>query len=292
MQPVTASNATRLGLARLRPRSMLFTLFGDYIYPKGGEIRLGALVAIGAVLGMSEAAVRSAVARLARERWILARRRGRTSSYRLSPAGRDLIAEGTQRIYRANGRRWNGTWCLLTYSVPESQRALRDRMRRQLAWLGFGALGAGIYVAARDRSDDVRGLARAVGASTFARTFLARTAGETRDAQLVAACWDLRAIDAAYRRFVRRYARRLARDRAKALRGRLADAEAFVTRFALTHDFRRFPFIDPDLPDALLPRAWAGRPARALFSRYHAMLAEGALRFFESCARASSSGYS
>ena len=34
-------------LAVLRPRSMLFTLFGDYIYPKGGDIWQGSLVTIG-----------------------------------------------------------------------------------------------------------------------------------------------------------------------------------------------------------------------------------------------------
>ena len=266
---------------------MLFTLFGDYVYPEGGEIWLGSLVAIGRALGMSEVAVRSAVARLARERWIVARRRGRRSFYRLSPAGKALIEEGTQRIYRADGRAWDGAWCLLSYSIPESKRALRDRMRKQLAWLGFGQLASGTYVAPRDVSLHVHRLAQRLGADGFARTFIARGAGGTSDQHLVSQCWDIRRIARAYQRFLRRYGPLYARDRARKTRRRLSQANAFIVRFALTHDFRRFPFIDPDLPRRLLPKDWAGARARKLFEDYHAMLTEGALRYF---ADASSSG--
>lgn len=269
---------------------MLFTLFGDYVYPEGGDIRLRSLVAIGAALGMSEVAVRSAVARLARERWIIARRSSQRSFYRLSPAGRALIEEGTRRIYRADGRTWDGAWCLLTYSIPESKRALRDRMRKQLAWLGFGPIGGGTYVAPRDVSDEVRHLAERLGASGFVRTFVASGSGGTDDAHIVRESWDLRRIAGAYARFIRHYAPLYESDRARKAKRALEDVDAFIVRFALTHDFRRFPFIDPDLPPVLLPKNWAGARARKLFENYHAMLTDGALRFFESCAAASSSG--
>jgi phenylacetic acid degradation operon negative regulatory protein len=274
-------------LAPLRPRSMLFTLFGDYVYPEGGDIWLGSLVAIGAALGMSEVAVRSAVARLARERWIVARRSGQRSYYRLSPSGRALIQEGTQRIYRADDRPWDGNWCLLTYSIPESRRSLRDRMRKQLAWLGFGPLGSGTYVAPRDVSDQVRRLAEELGADGFAKTFIARGAGGTSDKHIVGQAWKLERIARAYERFIKLYAPLYLRDRKRRV---LDDKAAFIVRFALTHDFRRFPFIDPDLPRTLLPKGWAGARARALFENYHAMLTDGALRFFEASTSASSLG--
>ncbi len=269
---------------------MLFTLFGDYVYPEGKGIWLGSLVRIGKALGMSEVAVRSAVARLARERWIVARRSGQRSFYRLSPSGRALIEEGTQRIYHADGRVWDGRWCLLTYSIPEKRRALRDRMRQQLAWLGFGPLGSGTYVAPRDMSAEVRRLADRLGAGGFAKTFIARGVAGTSDAHIVRQAWDLRRITAAYERFIAHYAPLYARDRRRVARGQLDDAGAFIVRFTLTHDFRRFPFMDPDLPRRLLPKDWAGTRARRLFEDYHAMLTDGALRFFAASAAASSSG--
>ena len=277
-------------MAALRPRPMLFTLLGDYLYPLRKDIWLGSLVVIGAALGLSETATRSAVARLAREGWIVGRRSAGRSFYRLSPAGRALIEEGTRRIYSSDGRRWDGNWCLLSYSIPEERRALRDRMRKQLAWLGFGALGAGTYVAPRDVSADVQRLAHRLGADGFAKTFMARSSGATNDAQIVRRCWDMTRIAGAYERFIRHYAPRYERDQRRRRRGELSDREAFTTRFALTHDFRRFPFIDPDLPRDLLPRGWAGARARELFDDYHAMLTDGALRFFSAASASRSSG--
>jgi phenylacetic acid degradation operon negative regulatory protein len=290
VQPPKGHYSKPPSLAPLRPRSMLFTLFGDYVYPQRADIWLGSLVIIGAALGMSEVAVRSAVARLARERWIVARRNGQRSYYRLSPAGRALIEEGTQRIYHADGRTWDGSWCLLTYSIPESRRSLRDRMRKQLAWLGFGPLGSGTYIAPRDVSVQVRRLAERLGADGFAKTFIARGAGTTSDKHIVTQAWDLSRIARAYQRFINLYGPLYARDKKRQGRRALDDRDAFVVRFALTHDFRRFPFIDPDLPRTLLPKGWAGTRARTLFEGYHAMLTDGAMRFFEVVSAASTSG--
>jgi len=290
VQPPKRPQSKPPSLAPLRPRSMLFTLFGDYVYPQRGDIWLGSLVIIGSALGMSEVAVRSAVARLARELWVVARRSGQRSFYRLSPAGRALIEEGTQRIYRADGRGWDGNWCLLTYSIPESRRLVRDRMRKQLAWLGFGPLGSGTYVAPRDVSVQVRRLAERLGADGFAKTFIARGAGATSDKQIVAQSWDLSRIAHAYERFITLYGPLYTRDKKRKSRRELDDRDAFILRFVITHDFRRFPFIDPDLPRTLLPKRWAGARARSLFETYHAMLTDGAMRFFDAVCAASSSG--
>jgi phenylacetic acid degradation operon negative regulatory protein len=37
----------------------------------------------------------------------------------------------------------------------------------------------------------------------------------------------------------------------------------------LVHAWRRFPFIDPELPAELLPEPWAGARAAALFAARH-----------------------
>ncbi|HXW77221.1 MAG TPA: PaaX family transcriptional regulator C-terminal domain-containing protein [Candidatus Eremiobacteraceae bacterium] len=266
----------------MRARSMLFTLYGDYAAVRRTDVRLGALVEIGRVLGLSETAVRSAVARLASGGWLSARRDGGRSYYALSEAGRRLIAEGTERIYRPRGATWDGTWCILTYSIPERSRSVRDRVRKQLAWLGFGAMGPGAYISPRDVAAATQSLFREHAAHSFARIFTGRFDGPGTDRELVRQCWDLAAIARRYQAFIRHYAPLFRRDRV----ARVGDVEAFVTRFALTHDFRRFPFIDPDLPAELLPNDWAGARARRLFERHHALLRAGAMRFFDRAVRA------
>lgn len=265
----------------LRPRSMLFTLYGDYAYPRGQAIGLRSLVTFGARLGIGQTAVRSAVARLSRQDWLEARKAGNRSAYGLTEAGRRLIDEGTRRIYHPRTRTWDARWCLLTYSIPETRRAARDRIRRQLAWLGFGFLGGGTYVSPRKVESEARALVSAHGADRFARIFSAHLSEAGADADLVRQCWNLAAIGKRYDAFVAHYDPLRRRDVRRARAGSLNDADAFTARFALTHDFRRFPFIDPDLPRELLPASWSGFRARALFDDYHGMLTDGALRFFD-----------
>jgi phenylacetic acid degradation operon negative regulatory protein len=270
---------------------MLFTLYGDYAYPRGVDLWQGSLVAFGRRLGISEVAIRSAVARLAGDGWLAARRIGNRSFYALSARGRSLIEEGTQRIYRPRRAEWNGTWCVLTYAIPESKRAYRDRLREQLAWLGFGALGGGAYVSPRDVARQAQALVAEHGVADFTRIFTARFDGPVPAGAMVSRCWDVPAIARQYDAFVKHYQPLYRRDAALRRRRALSDASAFVHRFALTHDFRRFPFVDPDLPAQLLPRRWPGAQARELFERYHALLSDGALRFFTAtAARGESNG--
>ena len=273
----------RAGLVRLRPRSALFTLYGDYAYPQGADLWLGSLVNLARTLGLSEVAVRSAVARLAREGWIGVRRQGNRSFYGLSAQGRTLIEEGTRRIYERRPN-WNGSWCLLTYSIPESRRSHRDRIRKQLAWLGFGPLGGGTYISPRDVTREVQALIAAHSVAEYARVFSARFDGPGSDEALALHCWVLPAIAKRYDAFIAHYTPMFRRDQRRHRARSLPDREAFVTRFLLTHDFRRFPFIDPELPAALLPPKWSGSRARDLFERYHAMLTHGAIRHFTSVA--------
>ena len=50
---------------------------------------------------------------------------------------------------------------------------------------------------------------------------------------------------------------------------------------AIVHAWRRFPFIDPDLPDDLLPRDWPRRRAYELFREHHDRWAAAAQAHFD-----------
>ena len=83
----------------LRAGSLIVTIFGDSIMPRGGAIALGSLIQLGEPFGLNERLVRTATARLAQEGWLEARRVGKHSEYRLSDDGRERFAEATERIY-------------------------------------------------------------------------------------------------------------------------------------------------------------------------------------------------
>src|SRR5262249_20498416 len=91
----------------LRAGSLLITIFGDAIAPRGGAVTLGSLIRLAAPFGLAERAVRTSVARLAREGWLVSRRAGRRSEYRLTRSGAERFAEATRRIYGERPPAWN-----------------------------------------------------------------------------------------------------------------------------------------------------------------------------------------
>ena len=140
----------------------------------------------------------------------------------------------------------------------------------------------GRKVVENDLLDRLASLADRYGLAGRFEAFTARHEGPTADVDWAARHWDLRATDEAYAAFVAEWRPRLERERGAAAGGEaLADAMCFVERTRLVHAFRKFLFIDPGLPQELLPERWAGTGARAVFSAYYHLLTEGALRFFE-----------
>jgi len=259
---------------------MLFTLYGDYVRHYGSTIWVGSLIALMAELGFTSSAVRAAVSRMTRQGWLAPLRSSRASYYALTARGQGRVEEAAQRIFKLHPERWDGRWRVLSLAPSEVERKRRDQLRRELAWVGFAPLSRGTYITPNDLFDGVRALADTYGLAGRFEMFTANHTGPTPDAEFAARCWDLRAIDEGYAGFVATWTPRLDAHRAASGEAR-SDATCFVEKTQLVHAFRKFLFIDPGLPQELLPERWHGTDARAMFSAYYHLLAEGALRFFE-----------
>ncbi len=263
----------------IRPQSMMFTLFGDYIMHRGGEVWVGSLIRIAAQFGLSEQAVRSALSRMSQKGWLKARRVGNRPYYGPTARTRRLLEEGERRIFRQQGEAWDGHWRLLVYSIPERKREIRAELRKQLAWLGYGPLSSGSWICPHDVDDDLHGLIERLGIESFVERFTASHAGHASERDLAARCWDLAGINRRYEQFLGKWEPTF---EAFKERDHVPDSECFVHRFMLIHEYRKFFFIDPELPTELLPTAWHGRQARDLFLSFHERLAAPANRFFDS----------
>lgn len=244
----------------MRPRAIVFDLFGDYVRYRGGRIGLRPLTDLLALFGVQSDAVRVVMSRLRREGWFTSERVGRQSVYVISDRTWALLDEGRARIFERAAASWAGQWYVVIYSVPETDRAARERLRKQLSWLGYGPLAASTWVCPHDRHDAA---AAALADEPAARVDLltARSRGRAADREMAARCWDLTALDRDYRRFLTTWSPRLADFEA----GRVRGPDALVTRTRLVHAYRHFPFRDPDLPAELLPEQWSGHRAHRLF---------------------------
>lgn len=234
----------------LRGGSLIVTLFGDSIMPRGGAIALGSLIRLATPFGLSERLVRTATARLAHDGWLEAQRAGKLSEYRLSKSGRARFAEATQRIYGEATAPWTGRWTLIV--LPAAGAAERQRLRKELAWHGFGELSSGVFAHPETPSGPFLPPGTLV--------FDANLANAKSPAELVKMGWDLGDLAKRYQRFVQRFERAL-----EALRqGSIEPQGAFVLRTLLIHEYRRLHLRDPLLPRRLLPEQWPGIRAAEL----------------------------
>jgi phenylacetic acid degradation operon negative regulatory protein len=261
----------------LRAGSMLITVFGDAIAPRGAAATLGSLIRVAAALGLTERLVRTSVARLAQDDWLVTRRDGRLSEYRLSPSGERRFSEATRRIYAASPEHWDGRWTLLL--LPSANG--RDRLRDELLWLGFGQLNPGLLAHPTRSVEDAREQLVSTGAKSGQVVVLESRSGDlAADREIARQGWDLADLEKRYARFVRAFEPAQA-----AIRRASPDPEsAFVLRTLLIHEFRRIHLRDPLLPLTLLPDGWIGESAYALTRDVYTRVFDAAERWLSDTA--------
>jgi ring-1,2-phenylacetyl-CoA epoxidase subunit PaaA len=258
-------------------RSRLVTLLGDLVLPTGGTAWLSTLSAAMSAFGVAPATTRQALRRLVAQDLVTTERRGRLAVYRLTPAARQRFTEAADRIYLRRPLAWDGRWRLLTYSFAEQDRPVRDALRRELRWLGYGPVGNGTWVCPWDlgsRLDVV--LAKHDVARTVER-FTAELGGDDRE--LAARAYDLDTLRAEHRRFIESQATRSAGSGGQES-DTDADRAAFIRRVDLVHRWRRFLFLDPGLPPELVPTDWLGERAGAAFVDAYRADETAAWRYF------------
>jgi phenylacetic acid degradation operon negative regulatory protein len=240
----------------VRSGSLIITMLGDAIAPRGGAVTLGSLIRLAQPFGITERLVRTSVGRLAQDGWLESQRTGRQSEYRLTDRGRHRFAEATQRIYADSPQSWDRTWTLLL--LPESPRARRERIRDEMGWLGFGQISAGVLAHPSRTLDDTRAQLTELGEATGVVLMRASSEELPFDRELVKAGWDLADLSRRYARFVSGFA---AIRTALAAGGEPSPENAFIVRTLLIHEYRKIHLRDPLLPVDLLPENWIGTAA-------------------------------
>ncbi len=251
---------------------MLLTLLGEFVLPAGGSAWTQTIVGCLRVLDVEEKNARQALSRLAEQGFVRGSRSGRRVRWHLTPTGVDLLTRGTERIYGFGGGRdeWDGRWLVVVLAAPEDVRPVRHQLRSRLGFLGLGFLGTALALTPHvEREAAVMSVLKDLGLAGGAVVLRAEV-GDLSPSDLLPRAWDLAGLSEGYRAFVRAFeSRQPVQARAQ-----------FVALASLVHAWRRFPFVDPELPGELLVPDWPGRRAKALFDERHARWASGACRFF------------
>ena len=239
-----------------RTGSIVITVFGDAILPRGGSVWLGTLLEFFKGLDIDGGVVRTAMSRLAADGWLERSKVGRNSFYRLAGKGRRTFEAATQHIYDTPPSDWTGRFELLLIGSGED----RDASREALKNAGFGSPLPGVWVA----PSGVPVPEEAAGAIR-----LEVSAEDDSGRRLLRESWPLQRTSEAYLRFMKAFEPL----RGWIARNSLGEADAFTARILLIHHYRRVVLRDPLLPTALLPQDWPGSAARRLCGEiYRALL--------------------
>lgn len=269
--PIVATLLDQFNAKRpVRAWSLIITLYGDAIVPRGGSLWLGSLSQIMALFHIDAGHVRTAMSRLTADGWLTREKVGRNSYYRLTRREAGSFIAATERIYFAHSPPFDGRLrlALLGPGIDD-----RPAMRPMLDGAGFVALSPATYVAYADPAPplpDTEGL------------FLLHSQEGCNLSGLAAAAWKLEPIAQAYRAFITRFS---SLDAALATAtDPVPEPDALVARVLLIHDFRRIVLRDPGLPVVLLPEDWPGMAARQLTARVYRRLVTASEAFLDAAA--------
>jgi phenylacetic acid degradation operon negative regulatory protein len=254
-------------------RSVLLTLLGEFVLPAPDGVWQETLIRALGTLDHKTQSARQALARSVTAGWLRAERHGRRSRVHLTPDTAEMLTVGARRIYSfGEPWEWDGRWLLVALRVPENRREVRHQVRSRLAWAGFGSLGGGLWLSPHvSRESELRDLS-SNGSVAEVISFHAEMGALGDTERVVSQAWDLDGVAAAYDEFIGRF---------EPLEP-TAPEDVFRAQTELVHHWRKFPFLDPDLPESMRPAGWPKDRAHDLFAERHARWHEPAQAYFRS----------
>lgn len=263
---------TPLGLPEVRPQTLLLTFLGRAVLGRHIAVFSGTYLAVMDRLGVSEQAVRSTLSRMVTRGLLARHRRGRKMYFGLTPHAETVLAEGEHRLWRtgAVNRDSDQRWTLLGFSLPESRRDERHLLRSRLRWAGFGMLRSGLWIA--PGTVDLSALLPDDQLRKHIQGFHGQPAEASAVDQMVRDAYDLPAIAALYRRFLRRWDTR---------RPLHTVPDDLARQLWLISEWLLILRDDPRIPLCHLPPDWPAVAAEEVFQRWHDGLAAGAQKILD-----------
>lgn len=255
---------------RLRVWSLVITVFGDAIVPRGGTVGMTALQELTDRMRIAPGALRAALSRLAKDGWVERDRLGRRSYYRLTPGSAATVLRAARRIYAPGPPYWDGGWTIAI--APEEPAPRRDARAGALSHVGFVKLSNGLFI-----RPDAPG--RPSEDPALAEMFTLSARAGNVPGWVLQTCSDP-GTDAAYGVLVSSLQ---PLERALSRGESLEPRESMVARTLLIHEWRRVLLRDADLPAELRPPGWTGEAARTLVKRLYARLIGPSESWLDDC---------
>ncbi|MFI8567494.1 PaaX family transcriptional regulator C-terminal domain-containing protein [Rhodococcus sp. NPDC078407] len=237
--------------------SLVRTVLGAYVRPLGGWFAIADFVVWMDALGVPPESTRIAVTRLKKKGVVESSScQGRTG-YRITEQADAMFARGDGRIFGFRRMSDGDPFRLISFTIPETQRAARHQLRRRLTSIGCGTVSPGLWIAPEYLASEAAAVVEALELSQYVTTFATSEVappGTLRES--AEQWWDLAGIADRHRAFLAGY------DGGSSAG---SPRDAFVTFVPLLDEWRVIPYVDPGLPPSMTPEDWPGTRAVATF---------------------------
>lgn len=246
--------------AKLRVWSLVITIFGDAVLPRGGRVAMQDLLPIIQNARIEAGGLRTALSRLSKDGWIEVEKKGRNSFYTLSEKGLKEFIPATQIIYNKRPMQVAKSW--LVAIAPPSGTGLRRAAIETLAALNPAFTHAGLAFWPANAAPAARALARS-------DCLVAEVHRDAPPQWLMdaASSQELRRSYVALTELIKPITQTT--DQLH----RLSPLDALTARVLLIHEWRRLALRSAQIPDFLVPQDWpAAACADTVACLYQALL--------------------
>lgn len=267
---------SRAKAANISSKSHLVTVFGDIMSVHGEWVWLGSLIEALQGLGYSERLVRTSVFRLVQDDWLQTEKVGRRSYYSYTETAKRHNEKAARRIYAPDFPDWDGHWLIVIPAYVTEPKL--TQFRRQLDWLGFSPLASGVYAHPSFEQQSLEETIEELALSDSVVIFTSKTLDQSSAGvlkQLAHDRWNIKQLESDYQQFLTVYQPLLQQLQSD----EPSDQQAFLLRTLLVHEYRRILLKDHELPEDMLPEAWAGFAAHDLVKQMYGVLAAPSNRY-------------
>ena len=281
----TEANKLIEGFAATRPmhaNSLIVSIYGDTICPRGNTIWLGNLIQLVAPLGINERLVRTSVFRLAEKNILTSKQIGRRSYYSLTDNAYRQFLSASKRIYATHPPTWDGEWRLVITSLGNLPSEALEALHKELQWLGFSKIATGVYAHPSAAIEEVEKLIEETGLDERIALLKAVAANANQmpvTNRLIRDSYDLQTSDSDYQQLILEFENiHASTEHAKKLDPKLC----FLTRTLLIHRYRHILLKEPELPTGIAPESSTSKQAKQLVGALYRVISPGADDYYSS----------
>ena len=120
----------------------------------------------------------------------------------------EITQEGEKYIddllgFLKNKGAWDKKWRFVMFEIPETNRALRDKLRRELANLGLGILQASVWISSRDVKKEIDEISAQLELGSQLK-FFEVSSNTNLDQQIIDKSWNVPELDSEVEEFIKK----------------------------------------------------------------------------------------